>query len=374
MEKTGADVVIYHNIVAPYRHAIFDALRNECDAEVWYALAKTADRLWKVERPSYPHRILNGTVSYAFGCQLLWSPGLLKNLAARSPKAVIAVTPRSTIVDLIRIASFARHTATRLIWWVGALEEECAYGGAAHRFARRTCDLLFTRLLTEADGYIYYSSRSRDWAQARGAKGPHVIGSQVLSPPPVTPRLELTDDRRQVRALFVGKLNERKGVDILVRALESLSVEMQGRVRLRLIGGGSFMRHLSDYGGSASIEALGWVPRDDLWNHYRDSDFLVVPSRHDPWPNVINEAMSVGTPVLLSKYSGGGELVARSGWIVDVCNPGDLAVALSNAIRSARDPARRRAALEDERVYRPQAFVEKVASLIDEVCKSGVGQ
>ena len=114
------------------------------------------------------------------------------------------------------------------------------------------------------------------------------------------------------RLLFVGRLDERKGVETLIRAVARLPAE----AHLDIIGPGP-----DDY--LATLEALVaelglggrvrflQVPRSELGAVYGAADVLVFPSEWDePFGLVPVEAMACATPVVATGTGGSGEFLA----------------------------------------------------------------
>jgi len=106
--------------------------------------------------------------------------------------------------------------------------------------------------------------------------------------------------------LFVGVLETHKGVSELVAA--------SGRKEfpIRIVGRGSLyepLRHLAETRADG-LRVEGWVSRDRLLELYRGARALVIPSL---WPEnaplAAVEAMSCGTPLLVSRRGGLEELL-----------------------------------------------------------------
>lgn len=77
----------------------------------------------------------------------------------------------------------------------------------------------------------------------------------------------------------------------------------------------------------------------NVFNLMQCADILVVPSiANEDFPNVVLEAMSLGTPVLASRLAGIPEQVedGASGWLVP---PGDVAALAAAMLKLVRDPA-----------------------------------
>ena len=111
------------------------------------------------------------------------------------------------------------------------------------------------------------------------------------------------------RLLYVGRIDERKGVDTAVEAMTHLPEE----ARLTVLGSGDddFLARLRDtcerLGLDGRVE-FGLRPRPELPAAYAAADALVFPVRwEEPWGLVPLEAMAVGTPVVATGTGGSGE-------------------------------------------------------------------
>lgn len=103
-----------------------------------------------------------------------------------------------------------------------------------------------------------------------------------------------------LRALFVGKINLRKGVPFLIRAMS----ECNKPVALTLVGGvdNELRPFLKNYEGK--INLLAPCTKIELRKHYQSHDILVLPSLGDSFGFVAMEAMACGLPVVVSENCG----------------------------------------------------------------------
>jgi glycosyltransferase involved in cell wall biosynthesis len=169
-----------------------------------------------------------------------------------------------------------------------------------------------------------------------------------LAEPPVD--AERARDEPTTTVLFVGRLEPRKGIDVLIDAAELLAAR---GVLPRFVIAGNDSRVLQNgltYEQSwrarhtdrpADITYLGEVDDTDLREWYRRADVVVMPSRYESFGLVLLEAMMLGKPVVASAVGGIKEIVRPDvdGLLVP---PGD-APALASAIESlASDGPRRR--------------------------------
>jgi glycosyltransferase involved in cell wall biosynthesis len=104
---------------------------------------------------------------------------------------------------------------------------------------------------------------------------------------------------------FVGSLVERKGVRYL---LEAFGEVPEPRARLLVVGDGPEGRVFREMAaGDGRVEFLGY--RKNGAEYIKASDILVLPSYYEGLPNVVIEAILVGTPVIATNVSGVPELV-----------------------------------------------------------------
>ena len=107
---------------------------------------------------------------------------------------------------------------------------------------------------------------------------------------------------------FCGQMIRRKGVDLLLAAFERLVVKGLD-IRLLLVGREAKLPEL--LGGitdsaRARIRYGGFQPPDKLPIFFAQADVFVLPSRHEGWGVVINQALGAGLPVICSDEVGAG--------------------------------------------------------------------
>jgi UDP-glucose:(heptosyl)LPS alpha-1,3-glucosyltransferase len=101
-------------------------------------------------------------------------------------------------------------------------------------------------------------------------------------------------------------------------------------------------RHKARYAAQAERAGVGrrvrfLGPRTDVRPLYAAADCFILPSRYDPFPNTVLEALAMGLPAIVSTQCGAAEVVdATSGW---VCRPDD-AEGLAALMRQADEAVR----------------------------------
>jgi glycosyltransferase involved in cell wall biosynthesis len=130
--------------------------------------------------------------------------------------------------------------------------------------------------------------------------------------------------------VYVGASNKRKGVDILVAALNLVRFEGFD-VRLDLYGGDELKKYCES---SQWFCYKGLLPFEVVQSTIQNYDILVLPSRHDGWGVVVNEALLQGVPVIASSRVGAKQLLEASGagLIFESENEKDLADTIKKII------------------------------------------
>jgi glycosyltransferase involved in cell wall biosynthesis len=157
---------------------------------------------------------------------------------------------------------------------------------------------------------------------------------------------------------FVGTLEPRKNVPLLIRAYARLVEELGSAapLRLALAGGGrpEYVRELKtlakELGILHRVVFLGYCSRKDIWRFYAGAAALVITSSVEGFCIPLLEAMAAGTPVVavatsaIPEVAGDaallveeGDLEGLSGALVEVLADGELRDRL---VRRGRDRSR----------------------------------
>jgi glycosyltransferase involved in cell wall biosynthesis len=248
-------------------------------------------------------------------------PGTTINLLGPSahvnPSIVGAL--RKYTSDLAVISDYSAPTAQIAMRYLTWRRQPWVFWGEVPGFCRR--------------GLIGKSIRR--WLQepiAKGAAAIAAIGSEAVEVyQALFPRVRIFDvpyycDLRQfgiaakqrwgqrkdtVDFLFSGQLIERKGVDVLIRAFARISHRVP-ELRLKLLGTGPGLRPLMNLIPlelRERIQFLGFQPPSAIPKIFAEADAFVLPSQHDGWGVVVNEAIGAGLPIIVSDRVGARDLV-----------------------------------------------------------------
>lgn len=154
-------------------------------------------------------------------------------------------------------------------------------------------------------------------------------------------------DRDAVKILFVGRLEQRKGVHHLIDAVPLVLKAVNGRkVQFVLVGkdtktesgNGSVLEELQtrlkENACEGSVLFVQGVPLAQMPDYYRAADICVLPSLYDNAPMTVIEAMSCGKPVVVTAAGGAKEyaLNGECGLVVPPAESEALAGALTKLV------------------------------------------
>ena len=112
--------------------------------------------------------------------------------------------------------------------------------------------------------------------------------------------------------LFCGQMIARKGLDELLAAFATLPEN----ARLLLVGREAELPRLLATMPTpvrARIRYAGFQAPDALPQFFAQADVFVLPSRHDGWGVVVNQALGAGLPIIVSDQVGAGCDLVRAG-------------------------------------------------------------
>lgn len=255
----------------------------------------------------------------------------LPRYASRLRGVIRSVSPdlfhANTILALPE-ALVARWTGTRTLLQV----HEMLPGGMKGALARRLAHLA-------ADEVVAVSAANAAPLVAGGLRPRIVYGASAIEP--TRPRPATRNGRLVVGT--VGEVSRRKGSDVFVEAAR-LVAERDDSIEFRLVGSRPEGPE-NEWAGRVIDEALAQgirhEHRTDVARELPGWDIFVLPSRRDPFPSVVLEAMATGLPVIGSAVDGIPEQITpETGLVVPPGDPASLAAAILDL---AADPDRREA-------------------------------
>ncbi|MFH1202125.1 MAG: glycosyltransferase family 4 protein [Candidatus Omnitrophota bacterium] len=156
-------------------------------------------------------------------------------------------------------------------------------------------------LLKKANGVIVLSENMINEINAMGGTSkkitviPNGVDTEFFKP------LKPKDfSSLEKKILFVGRLDARKGIDILFYSFKEVLKKI--KAKLTIVGEGREKNKLLNLANFLSIpvEFLGRIQHESLLEVYNEADLFVLPSFYEGVPLVALEAMACGVPTIIS--------------------------------------------------------------------------
>ncbi|MEB3335450.1 MAG: glycosyltransferase family 4 protein [Cyanobacteriota bacterium] len=235
------------------------------------------------------------------------------------------------------------------------------FRGDSHDIGRQdTLKIMVLKLIrrivfTRFSAFLDVGENNREYILASGVprsrlfRSPHAIDNcrfQDARPVAVREgrilRSKLAIGSDQVLISFVGKLIAIKRPFDLLRAFSLLPPEIRSRAALLFVGEGKLktdLRSACRAGRLENVQFLDFQNQSAMPSIYAASDLLVLPSQNETWGLVVNEAMNLSCPAVVSDHVGCSPdliLPGRTGWVFPTGNVEALRDCLHQAVS---DPA-----------------------------------
>jgi len=149
-------------------------------------------------------------------------------------------------------------------------------------------------------------------------------------------------NKKKLKILFVGRLEEEKGIWELLEAFKSIRNQ---NLRLTIVGDGSQAGKIKEWLGSNrlsdSISLLGNLSYQEMPQVYHQADIFILPSKpkldwQEQFGMVLVEAMASGVPIIASKTGAIPEVLGNAGLLVDAGDESQLVRGLERLIKDGR--------------------------------------
>ncbi len=291
---------------SPYQRELFQALHEDgrISIRVLYYTDTAADRNWSVSPLSSYENILPGRTLSWLGpsAHLNRIAGLLKN----DPSELFVLSDYSapTTQIAMRVLSWRKK---RWVFWGEApgFNKRGCLGSALRQQLQRP---IARAAAVAAIGSGAVDAYKRLFPRIRVIDIPYFCD---LSPFRIAAMRKSTKDKHTVNVLFSGQLIERKGADLLIRAFAQISNRVP-ELRLQLLGTGPKLDTFTGmvpYELRHRVQFLGFQQPAALPDIFAAADIFALPSRHDGWGVVVNEALGAGLPIIVSDRVGARDLV-----------------------------------------------------------------
>jgi glycosyltransferase involved in cell wall biosynthesis len=297
-------LTIWMNMPSFYQCDLFRALeaREDVDLEVIFAKDLTRDRVelgWHNDLKGFSYRFLDHRNMRADAVRL-----------ARSQRKRFHVInglwsePAFVAAVMTLAASNSKY----------AIYSEAPDPRQRRSMIKRAVRLSLGKMIApRAAGALSISRLAAEFFKSTGVTHPKIYPFGYFRSCAAIPNSPSKTDNR-IEVVFVGQLVHRKGIDLLIDAMVPLFGQHPS-VFLMMIGSGEMSAEIRAKAATLGVlDRLvfeGVMPAQQIPQRLARADVLVLPSRWDGWGMVVNEALSVGLPVIVSDSCGAADLVTN---------------------------------------------------------------
>ncbi|MDP1725486.1 MAG: glycosyltransferase family 4 protein [Bacteroidota bacterium] len=311
----------YTNLLAPYMFHRWKMI-SEAFPGSMVILTRKADpgRPWQYQHKEMDFPCVNFPETLSLSNHLSWSKGLRKFVRKTATLQTIHLFEDISGLNMLNVMYAAKSKLFLLI----------NDGGFVQTTQRYSQKLRWNLIGQKCFGAITPGETGKQYTTAWGFPAEKIYNS-YLSPDmenfsSYRDSEQAKKDRNEIRiglglndkdilVLCNSRLLDWKRIEDLAESIPFLSEGAKNRIFLLMIGNGPYKGPL-DLLQSLKHFRFKWIPAvsyEEIKKYYAASDLLVLPSEGDIWGLVINEALSMGKPVVCTDCIGASDLV-KNGW------------------------------------------------------------
>lgn len=210
-----------------------------------------------------------------------------------------------------------------------------------HPFSNRAAEERFAHLARRADGLIAVSESTRQDAMRKLGIAPERIctihsgvADSFYDPPgALVDEVRVRYGLQRPFVLFVGTIEPRKNIDLLLDAFESLPQSLRDEYELAIAGPVGWASKAT-VARLRLVRYLGYIPEPDLAPLTAAADVFVYPSLYEGFGFPVAQAMAAGVAVITSDVSSLPEVAGDAAVLVDPRSQSELRSALVRVLGS----------------------------------------
>ncbi len=315
---------LQQRIFPAYRQAFFELLAGSC--EKGFSLFSGDAEEWEHVSPG--NELKNGNYIHA------------KNIHIGKGKGYFCYQQnlmqwlRKTMPEVLILEANPRYLASRMAirWMQKKNHPVIGWGLGAPQSGNPLISRFWRDFVNKFDAIIAYSQSGKQEYMALGFPEEKIfVAPNAVLPAPqgtYTPRRP----HNQLNILYVGRLQARKKVDLLIHACAKYRRQGE-KLALIIVGDGPEKENLEALAAKIfpAAKFAGGLYGEDVKPYFKQADLFVLPGTGGL---AVQEALFYGLPVIVAEADGtqSNMVHPENGWVIDSTNPEGLLDALGQAL------------------------------------------
>lgn len=361
MNQTAIKIGLQQRVLAEYRIPFFEALGSHFDdgLSLFFGDARPEEMVEQGKTPQHCNLVHAHNLDLFRGrFYTCWQIGILQWLNHWNPDVLVLEANPRYISQTSAVNWMHQRNKPVIGWGLGAPETR----GLMNHLQKN----LRNRFLSQFDAMITYSQAGAASYRAAGIKAQRIfVAYNAVTPRPVTPMVKrpLDVNGKRLSVLFVGRLQARKRVNLLIQACGSMPEDLQPD--LVVVGDGPEKENLENLAREKypHTQFAGSKFGQELTGLFKQADLFVLPGTGGL---AIQEAMSYGLPVIAAEADGTQADLVRpeNGWRII---PGDQEHLNRSLLDALKDITRlRRYGQESYRIVSEEINLEKMVEVFSQ--------
>lgn len=364
MNRFPGKLALLQRVLPIYRAPFFDLLASACDGgmSLFTGLPRPIEGITTTDKLQVAKYTLGKNV-HLFGGKfyLCYQLGLIPWLQKTNPDALIVEANPRYLSTPVAVKWMHKRNKPVIGWGLGAPPPL-----SPPHFRGKWGAGVRGRFINQFDAMISYSQRGADEYAALGFPRDKIfVAHNSVSPAPshLLPNRPATF-KSQPMILFVGRLQARKRIDLLLHACAEIQ-----NIKLVIIGDGPQREALKTVAEEIypSAEFVGAKHGGEIKAYFEEADLFVLPGTGGL---AVQEAMSYGLPIIVAQGDGTQDDLVRegNGWQIP---PDDFDALVSTMKDALSDAARlRKMGAESYRIAKDEINIEKMVDIFTDAVSS----
>lgn len=202
------------------------------------------------------------------------------------------------------------------------------------RIITKLFDFLFTKRILKKANKVFYLNDN----EFKELKEAFQINNLYLLENGIQKQSKAMISTHSKRVLFCSRLHPNKNIEFFMDVVDEMLL-MRKDLQYEIYGpdGGQLpllLERLRNPKYFGYVKYLGFLKNEEVISVLRNASCLILPSIYDPFPMVILESLSVGTPVLISSACGQSKKISQfqEGFVCQLQNPKLYAMQLNQIL------------------------------------------